>query len=61
MMYDDSMVALSRTHAGATRFLRIAVALAIIFVPALIGGLLAAGWAVDPADLTRPAPSPLDW
>ncbi|MEC7122136.1 MAG: hypothetical protein VXX13_03975 [Pseudomonadota bacterium] len=55
------MVALSRTHAGATRFLRIAVALAIIFVPALIGGLLAAGWAVDPADLTRPAPSPLDW
>ncbi|MGB1006818.1 MAG: hypothetical protein ACPGVX_06555 [Thalassobaculaceae bacterium] len=61
MMYDDSMVALSRTHAGATRFLRIAVALAIILVPALIGGLLAAGWAVDQAALTRPVHSPLDW
>ena len=60
-MYDNTVVALSRTQTGATRYLRIAVALAIIFVPALIGGLLAAGWAVDPSDLARPAPSPLDW
>lgn len=54
MMYDDSAITLSRTDGSPARLLRLLVLLAIMVGPALIGGLLATGWVVDPADHVRP-------